>query len=82
MSQKEKRTKLTQVRWTPEERALLDAAVATQVMAGKRTISWLTRSATLTRAREVIAEAKAKSRRRRQARARARIHGAGKGGRK
>ena len=81
MESKNDRTELTQVRWTPSERKLIDAAVAAQASPEERTISGLLRKAALARAHEVIAEAKAKALQRRQARARARIH-VGKGGRK
>ena len=54
MPRREGRTELIQVRLTPEERELLEAAVAAQASARERTISWFIRSTALARARETV----------------------------
>ena len=54
MSGKENKTKMIKVRMTPEERDLIDAAVAAQVPPKEKTISSFIRSLAITRARRVV----------------------------
>ena len=48
------RTELIQVRLTPEDRALIDAAVAAQPSARQRTLTWFILDTVLARARELM----------------------------